>query len=525
MKIDLQNIEDLNECIQNELILLKIRERFYRAQIIEFPYQHKPLKVRLIDFGTIFTCVLEDLYTCRRNSMESRKESLMEIFKIPPMCFEAKLAQCKPSVIYQTGWPRKAIEKFKEIIDKENIEIDIYSFNKYDKVAAVFLRLEANEYRDQTTVNQLMSDHKFAQLSNESYIFQISKVTSEKEIEAKNAHFDFIDYSDAQQGYEKIQLHGPFSTLTSGVFEKTSKSYMESEIEVDSSSVNSILLDPYPNDGVRKVLIAASRSKNERGKVILRQSTVMPHVVGMSSLLPLIFSPFVEMRYDKHFSRFTSILSGLGCSYDGQSYFVEHDNVFHTDVDIDNEDIKLINNLRSTMSELMDNFTSMRREERNNLCDEAHLKLMRVMTRTRAQMGVTLNDDYKWSGQQNALKSDFNENSKMFPILTPRPLMPLSQDRWKLLTRLNDDLERKARLNASNESLRCLLCEEQIESLVELKVHVLKTMHIKLAINLKKQKPGDDQKNTKRMYCDMKEENNPYGEGPSDRKSKYPKNY
>lgn len=526
----LQQIEDLNECLENDLILVKIQahgdERFYRAQIIEGPYDHKPIKVRLIDFGSIFECVLEDLYTCKSRVINSRKENLMEIFKFPPMCFEAKLAQCKPAVIYQAGWPTEAIEKFKEFVYKENIEIDVYSFNNHDKVAAVFLRLEENESRERTTVNQLMSEHMFAQLSNESYIYMISKVTSEKDIVAKNVHFDFNDYSNAPSGHDKIKLKGPFTTLNGGVFQKTSKSYSESEIEIDSSSVNGILFDPYPYDGVRKVLIAASRSKNERGKVILRQTTVMPHVIGMSSLLPLIFSPFVEMRHDKHFSRFTSILSGLGCSYDGVSYFVEHDNVFHTDVDIDNEDIVLINSLRSTMSKLMDDFEFMSMDERNELCDLAKLGLMNVMTRTRAQMGVTLNDDHKWSGQ-NTVKTDFKENAKMFPSLTPRPLMPLSMDRWNLLVRLNDTLEKKARFNTTNESIACLICEEQIETLVELKIHVLKTMHIKLAINLKKQEPKEDAlRVTKRTYCDTKEENNPYGEGSSsNRQSKYQKNY
>jgi hypothetical protein len=110
------------------------------------------------------------------------------------------------------------------------------------------------------------------------------------------------------------------------------------------------------------------------------------------------------------------------------------------------------------------------------------------MQRNRPQIGVTMNDRFLWNGE-NSIKKNFEENLRMFPCHNPRPLQPLSIDRWNTLMMLNEEMEQKARTNARDESLRCVLCEESIETLNELKIHVLKAKHVYLVINLKRSKP------------------------------------
>lgn len=314
---NLRNIEHLDECVSDGLIIVRnLSGNFFRAQIIERP-QSRDSKylVRLIDFGNNVYCDFKDFYTLLGRTLRERQNLLKEVFRYPPMCFEAKLAKCKPDVVYQTGWSKNAIDKFTEIVGDEKaqgrkIGIKAYSFNNYDKVAAVILNLEKIGDRP-GTINQMLTDYKYSQIANESYLYQISRATDENKIESKNEHFDFNDYSDLRfwTPKEKIPLIGPLSTFQHNIFERTTH-YFESEVSIDPWSANSILVDPFPFDGIRKVMIATSRNKNDKGKIILRHTTVLPHVTGMPCLLALIFCPTAELRCDKHFNRYTSVLTG-----------------------------------------------------------------------------------------------------------------------------------------------------------------------------------------------------------------------
>lgn len=512
----------LVESVGNGLVIVRnVKGAFFRAQIIETPYDHKPFKVRLIDYGNNVKCEVGDFYTCIGRTCEERKSLLKEIFRYPPLCFEAKLAECKPDVIYQTGWSQNATDKFQAIINAEDaagrqIKILVYSFNNYDKVAAVNLVLRKTP---EESVAKILTDLEFAKIANESYIYQISRVTDEIKTKSKNEHFDFKDYTDAPRGYDRLALTGPISTFAHNTFERTTYCHAN-DVSIDPWSVNSILIDPYPFDGVRKVMVAACRSKNDKGKTTLRHTSVLPHVNGMACLLALIFCPTAELRYDKNFNRFTSILSGMGCTFDGRALYKEHDCLFFTDVDIDDQDIVYINQLRETMSELMENFHTTDENYRENKRIAATELVFKIMRRGRAQLGVTMNDSFKWNGE-NALKKNFEENMRMFPAHNPRPLQPYSMERWRTLKMLNNELEEKARTNARDESIRCVLCEEQIETLNELKVHVIKSKHVYLVCLLNNSKPSESIKRERHTTIDDDTGYVYEGAGPSGYFKKY----
>jgi ATP-dependent RNA helicase TDRD9 len=512
----LTKINDPEEFAENNLIILKEKNRFLRAQVIAKATHQtdKPFKVRLIDYGNLVDCSLDELYTCIGFNRASRRELLRIVFHYPPMCFEAKLAKCKPNVLSQAGWSSKATGLFKDLICKENFEpiIEVYSFNKYDRMASVILRSTQNRISFQ----KMMNEENLCDLANESYIYMIERVADEKNTNPKNDHFNFADHSDAPRGRIPMTLTGPLSILSDPTFERTLK-FSEGEIKTDSFSVNGILLDPFPFDGIRKVIVAANRTKNNKGKINLRQTTIMPHVLGLSCLLPLIFCPTAELKYDKHFSRFTSVLCGLGCKFDGDPYYMEHDSLFPVDINLDVEDIKLINDLRASMSELLGNFKENSEQVRSYLRDNALQTLIKIMTKTRIQSVGKLCDNYIWDGK-NSVKADKNEINKIFPtIVQRRNLVPISLERWKMLTRMNDDLEKKAKFNTRDEIIKCLLCEEEMESLIELQIHVLYSKHLKLANQLAAQKPIQ-----KRAYdCDDDNKRNIFGGGSCQKITKY----
>lgn len=327
----------------------------------------------------------------------------------------------------------------------------------------------------------------YSQTADESYIYKISRVTDEIKLNAKNSHFDFKDFSDAPRGREVVTLTGPLTTFLHNTFERTTLCH-ESDVSIDPWSVNSNLIDPYPFDGVRKVMVAASRSKNDAGKVILRHTTVLPHITGVACLLALIFSPSCELRVDRHVNRYTSILSGMGCSFDGKAYYKEHDCLFHTDVDIDSDDIANINELRDVMSELMEKVNNADERCIEDLRNRAQKKLLEILQCKRSQKGVTMNGSYNWSGE-NAIKKNFDENMRMFPSLNPPPLQPYSEERWKTLKLLNEEFEYKARTNSRDEEIKCVLCEEQITTLHEIQTHILRSKHNQQVLNLENAKP------------------------------------
>lgn len=74
-----------------------------------------------------------------------------------------------------------------------------------------------------------------------------------------------------------------------------------------------------------------------------RETTLMPNIRGFGALMALIFCPYMEPLRDKIHSRYISILTGLGMDpKTRKSLFEEHDSIFYLDVDITQEDLKLV---------------------------------------------------------------------------------------------------------------------------------------------------------------------------------------
>lgn len=463
--------------------MIKINNEFDRAQIVEYPSDNITVssifKVLLIDCGKIVECDLNSFYTCIGISVPDRQSLLRDIFKQPPACYECKLAEIQPTIFHQCGWAKNTINDFKQKVLNKEVEIEIYAFNHNDKVASVEVVLRNQRSSQRIQVGQSLVNRYLAKNCNESYttmfnFYTTSNMQSNKfDIHRENQRITI----QPQLLVKKVELEGPFSPIEFSSFEKTYRSF-ENFVRIDPSSVNSILIDPYPHDGVKKVLIAAAKSKNDRGKISLRQTTLMPHLNGIASIIALIFSPYAQIRFDKAKTRCTSILTGLGCDYSGKSYFGEHDSLFRTDVEFDNEDFEWINSLRCEMSKMMQNF-EMNSQEIENTKSKCCSLMLKIVKKERLQVGESHKDEdnFNWNKSMNEGYPDFEE---MFSVHNVKKIQPISLDSIKRICNNLRNLDQCVNSNSRDEELSCIACDDNMRTLMELKTHVLTAKHINL---------------------------------------------
>lgn len=199
---------------------------------------------------------------------------------------------------------------------------------------------------------------------------------SKDTIMSSSPHYNKGTYHE--QRTSSVQLKGPYHPLQFNVV-STHRIGSSKKANIEPDSVNSVLLGKSPNDKHDVWLVAGHVGTNTSGDaLVLRSTTLMPNKEGLGALLAMVFAPVVEMRYNPKKQRYTGCLLGLGSrkygegkkskshkpfksressdtsgwscsthdSTDEVSYHPEHDMEIQFDVNIDNDDIKLINQLR-----------------------------------------------------------------------------------------------------------------------------------------------------------------------------------
>jgi ATP-dependent RNA helicase TDRD9 len=81
-------------------------------------------------------------------------------------------------------------------------------------------------------------------------------------------------------------------------------------------------------------------SSSDGNRVRVRQTTLLPAMPGLSSILSLIFAPRVEFRANSDRTRLTGALCGLGKKEDGSAIYPDHDMELEFDTDIS---VKVLN--------------------------------------------------------------------------------------------------------------------------------------------------------------------------------------
>nr|XP_016846157.1 PREDICTED: putative ATP-dependent RNA helicase TDRD9 isoform X2 [Anolis carolinensis] len=155
-------------------------------------------------------------------------------------------------------------------------------------------------------------------------------------------------------GPQNARLIGPFNPYNLKFSSMTRVSRFRTVL-VMRESVNSVVVADDPENSFQQILVASSVSINATGTtMLLRETSLMPHIPGLPALLAMLFAPVIELRIDEKQTRYTGVLCGLGWNRSlGTPVFQDHDMELTFDVEIDTEDMTQINILRMAINKLV----------------------------------------------------------------------------------------------------------------------------------------------------------------------------
>ncbi|XP_014605704.1 PREDICTED: probable ATP-dependent RNA helicase spindle-E [Polistes canadensis] len=317
---------------------------------------------------TFALCQLIDIgYTTKIHINEIRKiTNAKSVINIPALALECVLANIQPSTIhgYKIQWSEEAELKFHELIgNNENIFGEIYSV-----VNSVIALTLISVIKDKKfNINEILIDTKLAIVKEESYLSQrnnnirknyknmnTTEILCYEKMQYDDCYDLCNDYPDPPEDSEcisTVHLRGPFSPLECNLQHLTIAG-RDKKICIENNSVNSVILDNNWEEQQENLLVAGSINQNvANNSLILHNTTLLPAIPGLISLLVLIFTPRMELRRNSLGSHFIGALCGLG--YDSstkESIFPEHDMEINFDVEITLDDLQDINRLRYWMN-------------------------------------------------------------------------------------------------------------------------------------------------------------------------------
>jgi ATP-dependent RNA helicase TDRD9 len=404
------------------------------------------------------------------------------VFELPPQCFECRLSEIIPSpLLCDSSWTKQATEFFKATIEGTQ-RIEVVSF--VDKIASVQLLVDKDDAS--FCVNDKLVVAGYALTSDDSYMNQLDHFNRERKSrhveESPQVEDEFCDVGVVPPPLDllckALEVDGPFSPLECKP--EMICRIRTAAISVESSSVNQALIDPFPNDASKKLLVAASMSRKD-DRVTLHQTTIMPHLPGMSSLLTLLFSQASEIHLTEKRDRYTTILCGLGGDENRKPLFGEHDLLVKIDVELDASDFRAINEMRFKISKLFRNISGFKFQPKVNTVNRAQLRfeicslMLQIFTKTRHQLGIIYPKNSEWNWKPFVKNEEGFES--IYPQLTFENLAPQSINTRNKSIERAERIENLARTNAKDQSVKCELCEEYIETLVDLQLHLSKKLH------------------------------------------------
>lgn len=323
--------------------------QYFRAVVQNVIVEGKDIllaKLLFVDYGYVDHVRVCDLRRLEDNS---------EIVKIPGLAFECVLAGIRPSIISNLSglWSDKALEKFHELLDGDvSLFGEVYSVVN----SIVNIKLIRVDGDNTLVINDVLVQSGFAEAKDEDYLSRCNHELRERSADMplrQRQHHEELQYDqgylsdsypkppDAEECTTTVRLRGPNSPLEIGL-SSLMKAGLGKRVNVDGNSVNSIVLDTNPEDPHDRLLVAGSVSQSPSGHhLTLRNTTMMPNIPGLTSLLCLMFTPQMELRRSSIAGRYTGALCGLGYHPTTKnSLFPDHDLSIYFDVDITMDDLQ-----------------------------------------------------------------------------------------------------------------------------------------------------------------------------------------
>uniref|UniRef100_A0A673GWB2 ATP-dependent RNA helicase TDRD9 n=1 Tax=Sinocyclocheilus rhinocerous TaxID=307959 RepID=A0A673GWB2_9TELE len=153
-------------------------------------------------------------------------------------------------------------------------------------------------------------------------------------------------------------------------------------VGIERDGINSVMVNESPQNWHERMLVAATVSLSASGsRVLLKETSLMPHIPGLPSIVTMLFTPVMELRTNEDRTGFTGALCGLGWNSVSQNAMLpEHDIELAFDVKFDFEDITEINALRGTVNKLVcdgpNGLTNLSPDKISSLQEEARERLV-----------------------------------------------------------------------------------------------------------------------------------------------------
>uniref|UniRef100_A0A452VL87 ATP-dependent RNA helicase TDRD9 n=1 Tax=Ursus maritimus TaxID=29073 RepID=A0A452VL87_URSMA len=330
------------------------KESYFRAQILYV--SGNSAEVFFVDYG---------------NRSQVDLDLLMEIpcqlLKLPFQALEFKICKMRPSaksLVCGEHWSGGASQRFASLVGGCALLVRVFS------VVHSILHVDVYRYsgaQDAINIRDVLIKEGYAELAEEPYeskvrtfvlIVRVHLSTSSpvKDDEKYLIRVLLESFSSNKLGAPncKAILHGPFNPYELKCHSLTRISKFRC-VWIEKESINSVIISDAPEDLHQRMLVAASLSVNATGStMLLRETSLMPHVPGLPALLSALFAPVMELRVDRDGKCYTGVLCGLGWNpTTGAPILPEHDIELAFDVQFNVEDIIEINILRAAINKLV----------------------------------------------------------------------------------------------------------------------------------------------------------------------------
>lgn len=382
--------------------LAPFEDEFFRAEIIQCSDRH--VKVFFLDYGNTST-----IYD--RKQIRICQEALLNI---PFQAFECYLCEIRP---IRGTWTEEAALRFNEVASPGAIQL----IGKVYSLIHGTYRLEI--FNNDKSINRLLIEEGHAMYCEEplSSKQRHEEMVNFQGASSKKASSDtyVAEGSRIERGEEvlKISLRGPFSPFEVSFFGLTASAKLRAS-RVEQDSVNSVVMCEEPQDKHPRLLVAASVNINPSGNTIIaRETTYLPNIHGLTSMLPLLFAPVAEFRCDKEETCITGAICGLGCDDMGAPILPDHDIEIAFDVKFAEKDFGMINGVRYLI-----NYAIGIKEERIDLPAHkiadvqkyARDKLLELINTHREDMEVVhYRNEYRWNqlNPESVLECGYQEEA------------------------------------------------------------------------------------------------------------------
>jgi len=395
---------DHNDVKIGSFCLAFFEDEYFRAEILSCAIHS--VKVFFVDYGN--TTNITD-----RSYLRKCPESLQEI---PFQAFECYLSEVRP---VHGKWSEEALPFFATIapVGEKQFIGKIYS-----QVHGAY-RLEL--FDADLNINKLIIQEGYATFCDEP------KASKAKHEQSKNADGATSKKEDGTAKYVqdisgdihqdeevlKITLRGPFSPYERSFFGMTAAARLRST-RVEQDSVNSVVICEEPQDKHSLLMISASINVSSRGDtMIARETTLLPNIHGITSLIPLLFAPVAELRTNRAGTKYTGALCGLGCDRTGAAILPDHDIEVTFDTTFDTDDLLHINCLRffiNTAIGIEEEKIDIAPQKTTEIQKHSREKLLKLINKQREDIDpIQYKQEYRWKQvpKENELVCGYEEKA------------------------------------------------------------------------------------------------------------------